>query len=67
MANVPIAEEDDIDRAVAAAEKAQPGWANLPARKRGAVIRKFAVLILENDQKLSEVCLYQNSIVSILN
>lgn len=55
VAHVPIAEQDDIDKAVAAAENAQPGWANLPARKRAAVIRKFAALIDENKHKLSEV------------
>ncbi|KAE8401870.1 Aldehyde/histidinol dehydrogenase [Aspergillus pseudonomiae] len=47
---------NDIDKAVAAAEKALPGWARLPARKRAAIIRKFAALMDENKHKVSEVC-----------
>ncbi|KAL2835660.1 aldehyde dehydrogenase domain-containing protein [Aspergillus pseudoustus] len=55
VADIPIAEEDDIDRVVAAAEKAQPAWARLPARKRAAVIRKFADLMDQNKDRLSEL------------
>ncbi|KAF9892998.1 hypothetical protein FE257_012409 [Aspergillus nanangensis] len=55
VANIPIADEDDIDKLVAAAEKAQPAWARTPARKRATVIRKFAALMDENKYKLSEL------------
>ena len=50
LADIYVAEQDDIDRAVSAAEKAQVAWARVPARRRSAIVRKFASLMDENKQ-----------------
>lgn len=55
IADVSIARLEDVDKAVAAAEKAQPAWANTPAHIRARIFRKFADLIHENSTKLQEV------------
>ncbi|MEM7562932.1 MAG: aldehyde dehydrogenase family protein, partial [Pseudomonadota bacterium] len=44
-----------VDRAVAAAKKAQTGWAETPARERGRILRQAADLIREANQELSEL------------
>ena len=36
---------DDVERAVAAAKKAQPAWAELTVVKRGDILREIAILI----------------------
>jgi acyl-CoA reductase-like NAD-dependent aldehyde dehydrogenase len=45
---VPAASAADIDRAVAAAEAAQPAWAALEPRERSKVVRKIAQALREN-------------------
>ncbi|KAL7893287.1 aldehyde dehydrogenase domain-containing protein [Trichoderma sp. SZMC 28014] len=55
IADVSIARLEDVDKAVAAAEKAQPAWANTPAHIRARIFRKFADLIHENSTKLQEL------------
>ena len=45
---VPAAGAADIDRAVAAAEAAQPGWAALEPRERSKLVRKVAQALRDN-------------------
>jgi betaine-aldehyde dehydrogenase len=45
---VPAASAADIDRAVAAAEAAQPAWAALEPRERSKLVRKVAQALREN-------------------
>jgi betaine-aldehyde dehydrogenase len=45
---VPAASAADIDRAVAAAEAAQPAWAALEPRERSKLVRKIAQALREN-------------------
>ncbi|TNG92597.1 aldehyde dehydrogenase [Pasteurellaceae bacterium USgator11] len=44
----------EVDLAVAAAKKAQPGWEQLPAVQRGAYLRKIAQGIRERAQQLTD-------------
>ncbi len=45
----------DVDCAVAAARRAQPGWARLPWRERLTVLRRAAALIRERKYELAAV------------
>jgi len=53
--DVPLAGEYDVDAAVAAAEKAFPAWKATPPTKRRDMLLKFADLIEQNTQSLSEL------------
>lgn len=48
---------EDADRAIRAADRAfrQPEWRDLTATRRGAILRKFADLIVENADKLGRI------------
>lgn len=52
---VPEATEDDTNRAVAAAKKAQPGWSSLDPTKRGACLKKLAALLREHKSTLAHL------------
>jgi aldehyde dehydrogenase (NAD+) len=47
--------EEDVESAVAAAERALPGWKGLPPPKRGEIILRAAVLMRERKGKLGEL------------
>lgn len=51
---VPDSEQKDVNDAVAAAQKAFPAWAALPAQKRSQILRRIAGLIERDGQKLAE-------------
>ena len=53
IARVPDADPADVDRAVAAAAAAAPGWARVPARQRGAAVRAMAARLLEHAGELA--------------
>ncbi len=56
IATVPLGGRDDVDRAVAAAQKAfddRKGWASWAAGKRGRTLSKLAALIKEHSEELS--------------
>jgi len=55
IARVTAACADTVDRAVAAARQAQPAWAALPGRERGAVLRRAAELMRARNRALSEL------------
>lgn len=55
ISEVPNAMADDIDRAVLAAEKAQKGWAALPAIRRADYLREIATLVRANRQSLADI------------
>jgi len=44
---------DDVERAVAAAKAAFPGWKALPAPKRGEILYRVAELLLKQKEQLS--------------
>jgi len=47
--------ENDVEKAVEAAEKALDSWSSTPAPKRGLIILKAAELIEKNKEKLSKL------------
>ncbi len=47
IADVPLATEADLDAALAAAEKAYPGWRATDVEKRAAILHKAAALLKE--------------------
>jgi aldehyde dehydrogenase (NAD+) len=53
--DVALAGEEDVDIAVAAAEKAFPEWKKLSANKRRNILLKFADLIEANTEMLAEL------------
>jgi acyl-CoA reductase-like NAD-dependent aldehyde dehydrogenase len=58
VATAPLGGREDVDRAVAAAQKAfqdRKGWANWAAGKRGRSLSKFAALIKQNSEELSQL------------
>lgn len=53
--DVPLAGEQDVDEAVAAAEKAFPAWkATIPSKRRD-MMNKLADLIQQHDKELGEL------------
>jgi betaine-aldehyde dehydrogenase len=55
IAQVAMAGREDIDRAVAAAEKALPAWRGLAAADRGAILLRLADLIDRNADALARL------------
>ena len=58
IATVPLGGREDVDRAVAAAQKAfedRKGWATWAAGKRGRSLAKLAALIKEHTEELSQL------------
>jgi 2-formylbenzoate dehydrogenase len=53
VARVPDAGPADVDRAVSAAVAAAPGWARVPARQRGAIVREMAARLLAHAGELA--------------
>ncbi len=53
IGTVPMCGTAETGRAIAAAEKAQKGWARLPARERSAILRKLNDLMLANVDDLA--------------
>jgi malonate-semialdehyde dehydrogenase (acetylating)/methylmalonate-semialdehyde dehydrogenase len=54
-AHCPYASAVDVDRAVAAASAALPGWAGTPAPRRASVIFRFRDLMVQNMDVLAEL------------
>ncbi len=46
---------DDVERAVAAAKKAQPAWADLTVVKRGDILREIAILMRAHRATIAEL------------
>ena len=54
IAVTPDANQQDVQRALEAAERAQPEWARLPAAERGALLLKLGQAIRENNELLAQ-------------
>ena len=52
LAQAPLGSSKDVDRAVEAAEKAQPAWASLPVAKRSEYLRKLADALNQRAEEL---------------
>lgn len=55
ISEFPSGTVEDVDRAVLAAERAQKGWAALPAIRRAGYLRGIATLIRANRESLAHV------------
>src|SRR3954454_20485491 len=55
IAEVALAGRADIDKAVAAAEKALPAWSRTAAANRGRILLKLADLIEANTEELARL------------
>jgi hypothetical protein len=53
--DVALAGAEDVDAAVAAAEKAFPAWKRVPPTQRRDIIMKFASLIEQHEKELAEL------------
>lgn len=55
LGHVPLAEAEDLDRALAAAARAFPLWRDTPVEQRAAVLRRAAALIRERAEHIGRV------------
>ncbi|MGH3743153.1 MAG: aldehyde dehydrogenase family protein, partial [Micromonosporaceae bacterium] len=55
LAQMPLSSTSDVTKAVAAARAAQPAWAARPARERAQVLRRFAELVHDEQQLLTDL------------
>src|SRR5687767_7944704 len=55
IAELPLASPADIDEALAAAERAWPGWRSTEADKRGAILHKTADLLRERSEAIARL------------
>lgn len=55
LGTVPEANETDVNRAVAAAERAQKDWGRLPIRERGDYLRRLAMALREHADALLDI------------
>ena len=55
IASVPKGSADDADRALVAAQAAQPGWEAVPPVERGKLLTALSRLILENRDRLARL------------
>ena len=55
LATLALGGPDDVDRAVAAAQSALPGWRALDPYERGVILQRLADLIDEHGDELTEV------------
>ena len=59
IGRLPLCTEKEVNTAVHSAKQAQPLWANLPASKRGALIREAAQRIQDNVPLLAELISFE--------
>ena len=55
IARMPLSSEEDVNRAVAAAKRAFPGWAATPPGERATALIKLADLLEEHAEELSDL------------
>jgi len=55
LSRVQAADADDVDRAVQAAKRAQPGWAALTGAQRGRILNRAVALLRERNDELARL------------
>jgi len=55
VAMAPLSGADDVDRAVAAARAAFPGWSRMPAPRRGEILYRAGELLLRGKERLGQL------------
>lgn len=69
LGTVPQGSAADVERAVAAAERAQPAWGGLPVNQRAATLRRLADALKDNAERIlvTEVVDTGNTIAQMRN
>jgi succinate-semialdehyde dehydrogenase / glutarate-semialdehyde dehydrogenase len=60
IAQFAIASEADCDASIAAAERAQPGWAATPPRQRGEILRRAWEILTAESDHFAEIMVREN-------
>jgi malonate-semialdehyde dehydrogenase (acetylating) / methylmalonate-semialdehyde dehydrogenase len=60
IAHVPLSARADVDRAVAAAQKAFPGWSSMPIKERVQVFFRYKALLEKNIDELAKLVTEEN-------
>jgi len=60
ISKIPMSGKNDLDEAVAAAQKAFPSWSALTVKERVQVFFKFRQLLEENMEELAKLVQYEN-------
>jgi malonate-semialdehyde dehydrogenase (acetylating)/methylmalonate-semialdehyde dehydrogenase len=60
ISRVPLSAHADVDRAVAAAEKAFPAWSAMPIKERAQVFYKYKALLEKNIDELAALITEEN-------
>ncbi len=60
LSKVPLSSKADLDAAVAAAQKALPGWSRTPIKERVQVLFRYKTLLEKNLKELSELIREEN-------
>src|SRR5258708_6522379 len=60
ISRVPLSAASDVDRAVAAAKKAFPGWSATPIKERVQVFYRFKALLEQNIDELARLVTEEN-------
>lgn len=60
LSKVTMSSKEDLDRAVAAAQKALPGWSRTPIKERVQVFFRYKNLLEKNAKQLSELIQEEN-------
>lgn len=55
IATVPNSTEEDVNKAVLCAEKAQKKWANMPMHERGRILERYVEIVEKNAVALSKL------------
>jgi malonate-semialdehyde dehydrogenase (acetylating)/methylmalonate-semialdehyde dehydrogenase len=60
ISRVPLSAAADVDRAVAAAKKAFPGWSGTPIKERAQVFYRYKALLEQNIEELAALVTEEN-------
>ena len=60
IAKVPISDEEDVEKAVAAAKEAFKEWRYVPVPKRARILYKYHYLLTENHEELAKLVVAEN-------
>jgi acyl-CoA reductase-like NAD-dependent aldehyde dehydrogenase len=59
FAQCPEADRADLDRAVAAAKRAQPSWAKIPVHERRDAVAKYAARLVEHKDAIARLIVHE--------
>src|SRR6185503_11462197 len=64
ISRVPLSTQDDVDAAVASAQRAFPGWAAMPIKERVQVFYRYKTLLEKNIDELAALVTEENGKVA---